>query len=119
MNTIILLGLPLIVGGGLLITLLILARIMPGTGAAKTEAAAVAVPVRGPEYIRLTAQRIASYRRGLVVFVVLGVLTAIELAIALNTGNLVPLFLVALLKAALILQYFMHINSVWSEEEAH
>ena len=29
------------------------------------------------------------------------------------------LFIIALLKAGIILQYFMHIRSLWTEEESH
>jgi cytochrome c oxidase subunit 4 len=122
MNALILAGLPILAGGAILVGLLVLSRILPSEakkGRAETTAAVAAVPARGPEYVRYAAQRVASYRRGIMVFLGLVVLTALELVIALSTGNLVPLLLVAMVKAGLILYFFMHITTVWSEEEAH
>ena len=59
-----------------------------------------------------------AYRQILLVFLVLAVLTAIEFAIAINLDNAaVPLFLIALVKAGLIVQYFMHIYRLWRPEE--
>jgi cytochrome c oxidase subunit 4 len=117
MNALVLVILPMFVGGAILVGLLLLTRIMPGVpGKAKVQAEAISVPARGPEYVRYAAQRIAAYRRGLAVFGGLLVLTIIELVVGLNSGNLVPLFLLALAKAALIVNYFMHIRSVWAEE---
>ncbi|MFQ5576217.1 MAG: cytochrome C oxidase subunit IV family protein [Anaerolineae bacterium] len=62
----------------------------------------------------------AVYRQGVIVLVVLGVLTAVEYLVAVNLhAALVILFILALFKAGPIVQYFMHINSLWSEEEGH
>jgi ABC-type transport system involved in cytochrome bd biosynthesis fused ATPase/permease subunit len=121
MNALILIGLPVILGAGILVVLMLMARIMPPPADRKPQAAdatvaATPVPARGPEYIKYQAQRILSYRRGLVVFLGLAILTAVELAIALTTGNLVPIAIIALGKAALILNYFMHVRTVWVEE---
>jgi len=66
-----------------------------------------------------TAQekRATAYRRGVVTFVVLAVLTALELWVSGATnGSPVFLIIIGLVKAGLILQYFMHISSLWSEE---
>lgn len=55
--------------------------------------------------------------RGNYVIVVLAVLTAIEFAIAVAmTGNLSATLLgiVALIKAALIIDYFMHFKQLWT-----
>ena len=50
----------------------------------------------------------------------LAVLTALEFAVAsLLEGSVVFLFVLALVKAGVILQYYMHMDRVWSEEEAH
>jgi caa(3)-type oxidase subunit IV len=59
----------------------------------------------------------AGYRQGFYVFLALAVLTAIEIAIAayLDTPA-VPLIIVSLVKAGLIVQYFMHIYRLWREE---
>ena len=122
MNALILAGLPILMGGAILVGLLLLSRILPSEakrGPAEAAVAVAPVPARGPEYVRYAAQRVASYRRGILVFLGLAILTALELFIALNTGNLVPLLLVAMVKAGLILYFFMHITTVWSEEEAH
>jgi heme/copper-type cytochrome/quinol oxidase subunit 4 len=67
----------------------------------------------------LTARK-AAYRQGLYVLIGLAVLTALEFVIASALGgSTVFLFVLALAKAGLILQYYMHLESVWSEEEAH
>jgi cytochrome c oxidase subunit 4 len=59
-----------------------------------------------------------AYRQIILVFLVLVVLTAIEFVVAINLDNAaVPLFLIALVKAGLIVQYFMHVYRLWREEE--
>jgi hypothetical protein len=69
---------------------------------------------------KVRAARRSAYRLGLVVFVGLAVLTILEFVIARVTeGSTVLLFVVALVKAGLILQYYMHLNSVMSTEEDH
>lgn len=66
------------------------------------------------------AARIAAYRQGIYVFIGLAVLTAIEFGIALALeGSTALLFITALAKAGLVIQYYMHLNNVWSEEEVH
>ncbi len=61
--------------------------------------------------------RQAAYRPGILVLVALAVLTIVEywIASALD-GSVVFLFVIALVKAGLILQYFMHLGTLWSEE---
>jgi heme/copper-type cytochrome/quinol oxidase subunit 4 len=67
----------------------------------------------------LAARKVA-YRLGIYVLIGLAVLTAVEYAVAVVLdGSVGLLFILALAKAGIILQYFMHLNSVWSEEEAH
>lgn len=69
---------------------------------------------------QVLAGRKAAYRQGLYVLIGLAVLTAVEFAVAaLLEGSVVFLFVLALAKAGAILQYYMHVNKVWSEEEAH
>ena len=64
--------------------------------------------------------RKAAFRRGIYVLIALAVLTGLEFIIATAMeGSVALLFIIALVKAGLILQYYMHLNSVWSEEEAH
>ncbi len=61
----------------------------------------------------------AVLRQILIVFVVLAVLTAIEYFVALNLDNpAVLLFIIALIKAGLVVQYFMHFYRIW-RGEAH
>ncbi len=56
-------------------------------------------------------------RRGIQVIVVLAVFTVIEfiIAIAIDGGNLLATLLgvVAVIKAVLIIQYFMHFHQLW------
>ena len=56
-------------------------------------------------------------RRGLWTFLALMVFTIIEfiVAIALD-GAIIPLFLIALVKAAIIVWVFMHVYRLWREE---
>ena len=61
-----------------------------------------------------------AYNAGILVLVVLAILTGIEYFIALSLPSaVILLFIVALLKAAPIMQVFMHMSSLWSEEEGH
>ncbi|MEA3334751.1 MAG: hypothetical protein U9R25_02505 [Chloroflexota bacterium] len=118
MSLLILICLPFLVAGAILVGLLLMTRIMPGDPSkAKTAAPVVQpVPARGPEYMALAGERGKTYRRGFIVLLALAALTMLEFAVAIYTGSLVPLFIIALGKAALILQYFMHFSSIWSEE---
>lgn len=57
------------------------------------------------------------YRRGLVTIAILFVLTAIEFWVGVNVVSpLILLFIIALLKVAVIVQNFMHIYRLWNEE---
>jgi len=109
-------ALKLIVGGGVFVGALLLARIMPGDG--KAAAAAVASPAHGPEYVRLTAKRKAGFRTGIVVMLGLAALTLVEFFLA-ALGSVALMFVIIILKAALIMVFFMHIANVWRTEEAH
>ena len=56
-------------------------------------------------------------RRGWVTLIVLAVLTGGEFWISsVTNGSLVFLFILGLIKAGIILQYFMHVSSLWSQE---
>ena len=60
----------------------------------------------------------SAYRQGIYVFLVLAVLTIAEFFIAqVSGGRAVPLLLIALIKSALIVYYFMHIYRLWGEEK--
>jgi heme/copper-type cytochrome/quinol oxidase subunit 4 len=57
------------------------------------------------------------YLHGIITFVVLAALTAGEFWVSsVTNGSVVFLLIIAVIKAAIILQYFMHISHVWSEE---
>lgn len=62
------------------------------------------------EGIKKAAQRI-----GVVVFAVLMILTLVEFGVA-NLNSVVGLFIIMLIKAALIVYYFMHVYRLWREE---
>jgi caa(3)-type oxidase subunit IV len=60
----------------------------------------------------------AEYRRNFYVFIALALLTLGEFFIAINLEDAaVPLILIALVKAGLIINFFMHIYRLWREEE--
>ncbi len=58
-----------------------------------------------------------AFRRGTWTFLALMVLTLIEFAVAVAfNASVIMLFLIALVKAALIVWVFMHISRLWREE---
>ncbi len=66
----------------------------------------------------MEAKKKTLYRRGFIVLIALAVLTAIEYYVALLPNSATPaLFVIAIIKAWAILQYFMHAYMLWSEEE--
>ncbi|MDK1045606.1 MAG: cytochrome C oxidase subunit IV family protein [Anaerolineales bacterium] len=58
----------------------------------------------------------AAYRTGIVVFLIVAALTAVEFYLASISGAIAVLFFIALIKAALIVRYFMHVNRLWTDE---
>jgi cytochrome c oxidase subunit 4 len=66
-----------------------------------------------------TKQRRPIYRQGYFVAFALAVLTIVEYYAALFIPSAILLFLLAIFKAALVLNYFMHISSLWSPGEEH
>jgi len=57
---------------------------------------------------------LAAVRIGWVVFAVLAVLTAVEYVIAVEMSKNIPILIgIAIVKAALIINYFMHIARMW------
>ena len=66
------------------------------------------------------------YNRGIITAVVLAILTIIEsfgyfrsLGVPVFEPSTVVLMLIAILKAGIILNYFMHIYRLWRSEESH
>ena len=64
----------------------------------------------------LLAKRSAAYRLGVLVLIGLAVLTAVEYAVGVFWLSIAVLFVIGLFKAGLIVHYFMHITSLWTEE---
>ena len=62
--------------------------------------------------------RSAALSQGLVIFIYLAVLTALEYGIAVTVDSVVLLILVALIKAGLVLYYYMHIYKLSQNESA-
>jgi hypothetical protein len=66
----------------------------------------------------------AEYIRGILVLVVLGILTALEYwlgagkhgALPVFSAPTIPLIMIALIKAGLIVNYYMHISRMWGAE---
>ena len=65
-------------------------------------------------------KRKAAYRQGVYIFILLAVLTIAEYFISIETdGSVTFLMIIALLKAGLIVNFFMHIYRLWRTEEDH
>ena len=94
---------------------LALGKVSPSSATAREAEAVAAEPVDQETLVG----RKAAYRQGLIVLIGLALLTLVEyvLAVALN-GSVGFLFVIALIKAGIIIQYYMHLNRVW-DEEAH
>lgn len=56
-------------------------------------------------------------KRGIVVFLLLGVLTAIEYFLGVNEVPQILLWLIAIVKMVLVLHYFMHILRLFRKDE--
>jgi cytochrome c oxidase subunit 4 len=62
----------------------------------------------------------AAYRQGVYVFIFLAVLTIAEFFVSAATdGSVTFLMIIALLKAGIIANFFMHIYRLWRTEEDH
>ena len=59
----------------------------------------------------------AAFRIGWMVFIALAVLTVVEYIISVSAlYSMVLLWIIALLKAAAIVYFFMHVTRLWREE---
>lgn len=67
----------------------------------------------------MTDAKKAELGRGVNIFILLAVLTAIEFGIAIATPLWGVLVAVAVLKASLVLQYYMHLHRVTAAEGGH
>lgn len=61
-------------------------------------------------------KRAAAYRLGITTLIILAVLTIAEYFVSVYLGSTVLLLIIALIKAAIIVQNFMHISRLWREE---
>lgn len=67
---------------------------------------------------QLESRKAARQRVGLIVFAGLAVLTVIEYGISVAlAATIPPLAVIALVKAGLIVEYFMHLSHLGHEEE--
>jgi heme/copper-type cytochrome/quinol oxidase subunit 4 len=64
----------------------------------------------------VSEKRAAAYRLGIITLLILAVLTIIEFVVSVTLGSFVLLLILALVKAAIIVQNFMHITRLWREE---
>lgn len=64
-------------------------------------------------------QKTSIFRQGIIVGIVLFILTVIEYYVALITSSATILMILGAAKGALVVYYFMHITSLWREEEGH
>lgn len=108
---------------GVILALLFKLRRAPAEQDVATPVAAEGEPATAEDAELLEGRRkekSAAYRRGFLVFVALAALTALEFWVATAAGGSVAfLFITALVKAGLIIQYYMHLEGVWSEEGVH
>ena len=59
------------------------------------------------------------FRQGIIVGIALLILTVVEYVVALQTPSATILMLLGAAKAVLVVYCFMHITSLWREEEGH
>ncbi len=65
----------------------------------------------------MSEKKAAAYRLGIITAIILAVLTILEYVVSVNlNGSMVFLLLIALVKAGIIVQNFMHIARLWREE---
>lgn len=58
----------------------------------------------------------AAYRLGVITLLILAVLTVVEFFVAVYLGSAVLLLIIALIKAVVVINNFMHIARLWREE---
>lgn len=65
----------------------------------------------------LEESKSSAFELGGTVLLGLAILTAVEYAFGVRGLSVVALFIVALIKAGMILNYYMHVSRLWSDEE--
>lgn len=58
----------------------------------------------------------SALQQGVTVLIGLAVLTAVEYGVSLIEFSTIVLIVISLMKAGLIMNFFMHVTSLWSEE---
>jgi heme/copper-type cytochrome/quinol oxidase subunit 4 len=66
----------------------------------------------------MDTKKSAALREGVIVFIALAVLTAVEYVVGVASGTALLLVL-ALVKAGIVINYFMHIRRLSSSEGGH
>ena len=61
-------------------------------------------------------KKAAAYRLGVITLIILAVLTGVEYIVGVYLESIVLLFILAVVKAVVIVQNFMHITRLWREE---
>jgi len=64
-------------------------------------------------------KRNSAYALSTAIALVLAVVTAIEYFVALSYTGAFILMLLGLIKAVLVLHFFMHVSRLWTQEEGH
>ncbi|GIV63727.1 MAG: cytochrome C oxidase subunit IV family protein [Chloroflexota bacterium] len=67
----------------------------------------------------MQSKKLDELKRGVLVFLGLAVLTVIEYYLGTHEAAVIFLWVVALLKAGLVLVYFMHIGRIFRSEGEH
>ena len=71
------------------------------------------------EKLASKARLSSAYRTGVMVLLWLSLLTAVEFVANMIGASTVAMFLIAFIKAAIILQFIMHVSSLWIQGESH
>jgi hypothetical protein len=109
----VLLGLSMLMGILVFVGLLVFFGLFVQREYPPTVAEKEAEPAIGPASL---ARRSAAYRQGFLVLVGLAVLTILEYLVSVYLSSAVMILLMNLAKAGLIVQYYMHVSRLWTEE---
>jgi cytochrome c oxidase subunit 4 len=61
----------------------------------------------------------SGYTTAVIVAVILAILTLVEFFVAINLPSAVLILLIALLKAVIVIWFFMHVYRLWRPEGSH
>jgi cytochrome c oxidase subunit IV len=74
----------------------------------------VIIDERGERFVETKKKE--AYRQIFMIFLILAVFTGVEYVVSQMLDSIILLFLIALVKAGLIINYFMHVYRLWREE---